>query len=101
VDADHRGWRRLAAAVLLSAALDAHRGDCSAMAWLNSERAHTWAGALDLPTWPPHPGQLAGYFELGRRLRGVGAPSLVLASLEIFEAVFAGGESGPIGPDDA
>jgi hypothetical protein len=63
----HRQWRRLAAAVLLTACTDAKAGDEAARAWLHSDQAHQWAGLVDLPAWPPNPEQLASRRKLTRR----------------------------------
>jgi hypothetical protein len=60
-------WRRLACAMLLSAALDAHAGRPDALEWVNSDTARQLAELVDLPTWPPDPDQLAGRAELRRR----------------------------------
>ncbi len=67
--ADHVGWRRLAAAVLLKGATDAHGGDGAALVWLYGPQARTWAQALDLPDWPPEPCRLGSHWELQRRAR--------------------------------
>jgi len=66
---DARPWRKLAAATLLQATVDA-RGDGDARKWLGSRQARTWAEALDLgERWPPEPGQLGSRSELEQRRR--------------------------------
>lgn len=67
---DAGGCRRLAAAILLAAALDAHAGDEAASAWLVCETARLFADELGLgELWPPAPSQLAGLRDLQRRAR--------------------------------
>ena len=67
---DERGCRRLAAAVLLKAALDAHAGDKLAASWLVCETARLFADELGLgELWPPAPSQLAGLRDLRARAR--------------------------------
>ena len=67
---DAGGCRRLAAAILLAAALDAHAGDDEASAWLVCETARLLADELGLgEVWPPRPGQLAGRRDLQKRAR--------------------------------
>jgi hypothetical protein len=63
------GARRLVAAVLLLACLDAHKGDGAALAWLGSEESAAWAGLLGLDRWPPSPGMLGTRRELQARAR--------------------------------
>lgn len=61
--------RRLLAAVLLRACLDAAEGDGGALAWLGSDQARAWAELVGLDRWPPAPGQLARRSELEQRAR--------------------------------
>lgn len=68
---DAGGCRRLAAAMLLAAALDAHAGDSEASAWLVCETARIFADELGLERWPPKPAQLAGRRELKARARAL------------------------------
>jgi hypothetical protein len=69
-------FRRLAAAALLQATLDARTGDTAAVRWLHSDQAHEWAGLLDLPTWPPKIEQLGSRAELIKRGRAPAAAPL-------------------------
>ena len=66
-------FRRLAAAALLQATLDANKGDACAQAWLHSDQAHEWADLLDLPAWPPRPEQLGNRTTLAKRGRAPAA----------------------------
>ncbi len=59
--------RRLVAAVLLRACLDAHAGQWGARLWLESDQAYAWAEALGLAHWPPRLDQLDTRRDLQRR----------------------------------
>lgn len=67
------GCRRLAAAALLKAALDAHAGDESAAAWIStSETARILAELIGLgDIWPPAPGQLRNLRQLQAAARSL------------------------------
>jgi len=69
---DAQACRRLAAAILLKAALDAHAGDETAAAWLVCETARLFADELELgELWPPAPSQLVGLRVLQARARAL------------------------------
>ena len=68
--------RRLLAAILLKAFLDAYRGDESAWCFLQGERARLMAEELNIRQWPPTRDMLASRSELQRRAREIHAVQL-------------------------
>lgn len=63
--------RRLLAAVLLMAFLDAYRGDESAWCFLQGDRARHMAECLDIQQWPPTRAMLTSRSELERRAKEI------------------------------
>jgi len=66
---DARACRRLVAAMLLRACLDAASGAPGAAVWLQSAEAASWAELIELECWPPTVRQFSSRRELERRSR--------------------------------
>lgn len=59
--------RRLIAAVMLRACLDAHKGDLEAQGWIMSDTATIFAEWLNINCWPPRLDQLGTHDDLSSR----------------------------------